>query len=330
VGDPTGRSETRSRLTHEKVKENAQTYLDQFFKIVDRERAEVAWNGDWFSKLTFTQVMELASRFTVARLLERDDFETRYREGRPISLHEFFYPIMQGYDSVMVRADVELGGTDQKFNLLMGRTLQEAHGQEPQAIITLPILEGLDGVQRMSKSLGNYVGIQESPREMFGKIMSIPDALIARYYLLCTDRGPGIDAEIRRRLSDPGVNPRDMKAELAGEIVSLYHSREAAQAASLEFDRMFRQGEAPDEMPLVEAVGEGEDLLLIKVLADHGLVKSRAEARRLVRQGAVKVDGERVVEEQRVLEAREEPYQVQVGRRTWARIRAREPHGTHR
>jgi tyrosyl-tRNA synthetase len=229
---------------------------------------------------------------------------------------------MQGYDSVMVRADVELGGTDQKFNLLMGRTLQEAHGQEPQAIITLPILEGLDGTQRMSKSLGNYVGIKEPPREMFGKLMSIPDALIARYYLLCTDRSPREQAEIRRRLDTPGTNPRDVKAELAREITALYHSPEAAEGASAEFDRMFREREAPDEMPLVEVAGEGEGLLLIKILADAGLVKSRAEARRLVRQGAVKVDGARIEEEQLALAPREEPYQVQVGRRTWARIRA--------
>ena len=249
VGDPSGRSDTRPKLTLDQVQSNAQSYMEQFFKVVDKSRAEVRWNGEWFSKMSFMEVMELASRFTVARMLERDDFEKRYRDGRPISIHEFFYPIMQGYDSVAIQADVELGGTDQKFNLLMGRTLQEVHGQEPQVIITNPILEGLDGVQRMSKSTGNYVGVDEPPREMFGKLMSIPDTLIVRYFELATTVGPDELQRVRERLAAPGTNPRDVKADLARCIIGMYHSAEDAENASAEFDRMFKQGAAPDDMP---------------------------------------------------------------------------------
>jgi tyrosyl-tRNA synthetase len=269
--------------------------------------------------MSFMDIMELASRFTVARMLERDDFEKRYRGGQPISIHEFFYPIMQGYDSVAVRADVELGGKEQKFNLLMGRTLQEAHGQEPQVIITTPILEGLDGVQRMSKSTGNYIGVDEPPREMFGKVMSIPDPMIERYFLLTTDADAAEREAVRKRL-DGGENPREVKAELARRIVATYHSPEAAGQASDEFDRMFRQGAAPDEMPEVRVKADGEDVGLLRALSEAGLVSSNGEARRLIRQRAVRVDGERVTDELRELPARPEPYQVQVGKRGWARI----------
>jgi len=320
VGDPTGRSATRPKLSLEQVRENAQTYLRQLFKVVDEARSEVRWNGEWFSKMSFMEIMELASRFTVARMLERDDFEKRYRANQPISIHEFFYPIMQGYDSVAVRADVELGGKEQKFNLLMGRTLQEAHGQEPQVIVTTPILEGLDGVQRMSKSTGNYIGVDEAPREMFGKVMSLPDTMIERYVLLATDADAGERHAVHERLAG-GENPRNVKADLARRIVALYHSPEAAVQASGEFDRMFRQGAAPDEMPEVTVRADGTGAGLLRALSEAGLVSSNGEARRLIRHRAVRLDGERVTDELLQLAPRPEPYQVQVGKRSWARIR---------
>jgi tyrosyl-tRNA synthetase len=319
VGDPTGRSETRPRLTHDQVRRNAETYLRQFFKVVDESRAEVRWNGEWFSKMTFMEIMGLASRFTVARMLERDDFEKRYRAGRPISIHEFFYPIMQGYDSVAVRADVELGGTDQKFNLLMGRALQEAHGQEPQVIITTPILEGVDGVMRMSKSTGNYIGVDEPPREMFGKVMSIPDALIHRYFLLATDAGTEELDAIRMRLAAKGTNPRDVKAELARRIVSMYHSAEAGDEASAEFDRMFRDGRPPDDMPTFVLSGGADGIGVVDALAACGLVKSKSDARRLIQANAVRVDAVRVEDEFGVLPPRPAAYEIRVGKRAWAR-----------
>jgi tyrosyl-tRNA synthetase len=320
VGDPTGRSATRPKLSLDQVRDNAQTYLRQLFKVVDESRSEVRWNGEWFSKLSFMDIMDLASRFTVARMLERDDFEKRYRGGQPISIHEFFYPIMQGYDSVAVRADVELGGKEQKFNLLMGRTLQEAHGQEPQVIVTTPILEGLDGVQRMSKSTGNYIGVDEPPREMFGKVMSLPDTMIERYFLLTTDADAAEREAVRKRLAG-GENPRNVKADLARRIVTIYHSPEAARRASDEFDRMFRQGAAPDEVPEVRVRADGGAVGLLRALSEAGLVSSNGEARRLIRQRAVRLDGERVTDELLELGPRPEPYQIQVGKRGWARVR---------
>jgi len=322
VGDPTGRNETRPRLTLEQVQENARTYLDQLFKILDRDRVEVRWNGEWFSRMNFMEIMALASRVTVARMLERDDFEKRYREGRPISIHEFFYPLMQGYDSVAVRADVELGGTEQKFNLLMGRSLQENEGQEPQVIITVPILEGLDGVQRMSKSLGNYVGVDDPPRDMFGKIMSIPDRLILRYFTLATDALPEELESIRERLEAPGTNPRDVKAELARRIVTIYHGSGEAVAAEGEFTRVFSSRGVPDEMPAFELEATPEGLSLLAMLGQDGagMVSSNGEARRRIREGAVRVDGEKVLDEMLLLPPRAEPYRVQVGKRAWARI----------
>src|SRR6185503_20141136 len=229
VGDPSGRNATRPRLSQDQVRENAQTYLRQLFKIVDESRAEVRWNSEWFAKMAFMEVMNLAGRVTVARMLERDDFEKRYKGGHPISLHEFFYPLMQGFDSVAVEADIEVGGTDQKFNLLMGRDMQSFHGQEQQVALTVPILEGTDGVQRMSKSTGNYVGVDEPPREMFGKIMSIPDAVLARWYALTTDTTPQELAQIRQTLAEKKTNPRDIKVGLAKRIIALYHSQGAAE-----------------------------------------------------------------------------------------------------
>jgi len=319
IGDPSGRSATRPRLSHDQVRDHARSYLKQFFKVVDESRSEVRWNGEWFSKMSFMEVMELASRFTVARMLERDDFEKRYERGEPISIHEFFYPIMQGYDSVAVRSDVEVGGTDQKFNLLMGRALQEANGQSPQAILTVPILEGIDGVQRMSKSTGNYIGIDESPREMFGKVMSIPDALILKFFLLATDAEPGEIKTIAGRLESE--NPRDVKAELGRRIVTMFHSAEDAEAASSEFDRMFRERGTPDAIPEFDLRPGERGAGLLDLSVETGLVASKGEARRLIRQNAVRVDGERIADESFVLLPRAEPYLLQLGKRRWARIR---------
>jgi tyrosyl-tRNA synthetase len=321
VGDPSGRSETRPRLSLDQVQANAKTYLEQFFKIVDESRSEVRWNGEWFKAMSFMEVMALAGRVTVARMLERDDFEKRYRDGHPISVHEFFYPLMQGYDSVAVQADVEVGGTDQKFNLLMGRTMQEHYGQEPQVILTVPILEGLDGVQRMSKSVGNYVGISEPPGEMYGKIMSLPDSMIERFYDLAARATRTELAEVKARLAEPGSNPRDVKAALAARLVSMYHSEAAARAASEEFDRVFRHKEAPAEMPEFALAAGNGGLGIVQALAGANLVQSNGEARRMIRQRAVRVDGERVEDEALELAPREEPYQLQVGRRAWARVR---------
>jgi tyrosyl-tRNA synthetase len=320
VGDPSGQNETRPRLTLDQVRENAKTYMEQFFKIVRKDRAEVRWNGEWFSKMTFMEIMALASRITVARMLERDDFEKRYKEGRPISVHEFFYPLMQGYDSVAVEADVEMGGTDQKFNLLMGRDIQQFHGQEPQVIVTVPILEGLDGVERMSKSKGNYIGVDEAPREMFGKVMSLPDASILNYFRLATDASVQELAAIRARLDDGNTNPRDVKAELGKRLVGMYHSAVAAEDAAGEFFRVFSEGGVPDAMPEVRLRAGDEGLLLVPALCEAGLVKSRGDARRMIRQRAVRVDGVRIEDEDHALAPRNTAYQVQVGRRSWARI----------
>ena len=321
VGDPSGRNATRPRLSQDQVRENAQTYLRQLFKIVDEAQAEVRWNSEWFSKMAFMEVMNLAGRVTVARMLERDDFEKRYRSGQPISLHEFFYPLMQGFDSVAIKADIEVGGTDQKFNLLMGRDMQAFHGLEPQVALTVPILEGTDGVQRMSKSTGNYVGIDEPPREMFGKIMSIPDAALERWYTLTTDVTPDELRRIRQDLSDKKVNPRDLKVGLAKRIISSYHSSAAADEAEAEFNRMFREGGTPDHIPEFAFKDGGDGLSVLALLTDSGLVGSRSDARRMVRQNAVRIDGERVEDESLVLGSRAQPYQIQVGKRSWASVK---------
>lgn len=326
VGDPSARSATRPRLTHEQVMENAGTYLDQFFRILERERTEVRQNGEWFSSMPFEAVMDLAARFTVARMLERDDFEKRFREQKPISIHEMFYPIMQGYDSVRIRSDVEIGATEQKFNLLMGRHLQQEFGQEPQVVLTLPILVGLDGVNRMSKSLGNYVGISEAPSMMFGKIMSLPDSQILHYYTLTTGLSPAELQRIAERLTAPGANPRDLKADLAQNVTARYHGAEAGRAAREEFDRVFREGGVPDDVPEIRLSSPDEGLWIVQLLADANLVGSRSEARRMVRQGAVSVDGVTVrSEDDRIPLNSTEGRLVRVGRRRFLRVLAGTP-----
>ena len=295
VGDPSGLSETRPRLSKDEVQGYADRLLDQFWAILDREATEVRYNSEWLEPMTMEDVLRMTSVTTVARMLERDDFAARYEQGQPISLMEFLYPLLQGMDSVAVRADVELGGTDQKFNLLMGRDLQRDHGQEPQVAFTMPLLEGLDGVRKMSQSLGNYVGITEPAEEMFGKLMSIPDGVIVRYLRLGTDLDPAEVAEVERGLADGSLHPNAEKRRMAREIVALYHGAEAARAAEERFDLVHRAHEIPPDVPEVEvppsSVRDGR-VWLPRLLAEAGLASSNAEARRLVEGGGVRLDGE--------------------------------------
>ena len=292
IGDPTGKSKARKPLTTEQVLENAKTYETQIFKILDRGKTEVKFNSEWLSKMTFEEVIKLAAKSTVARMLERDDFKKRYESNMSISLHEFFYPLMQGFDSVEIKADIEMGGTDQRFNVLMGRMLQKEFGQEPQSIIIMPLLEGLDGENKMSKSLGNYIGIDESATIMFEKAMSIPDGLIIKYFELVTDIHPDIIERIRKDLEEDNVNPRDVKISLAKEIVELYHGKEEAKLAEDRFRKVFQKGEIPDDIKTVE-VNSG-DFNLADIVLGNKLVPSKKEFRRLVEQGGVKVNGERI------------------------------------
>ncbi len=314
VGDPSGRSATRKVLTPEEIEENARTYRDQLSRILDPERTEVRFNSEWLGPMDFASVVTLASRYTVARIMERDDFERRFREGLPIGLHEVLYPLMQGYDSVALQSDVEMGGTDQKFNILVGRELQREYGQEPQVVFLMPILEGLDGVQKMSKSLGNYVGITETPTEMFLKLMQLPDALIRRYFELCTDVPlDQVDARLNTE------NPRDSKRWLAREIISLYHPREAAEQADAEWLRVVSAGEVPVDMP--EVLLDPQALSAADLLVAAGLAPSKREARRLVEQGALSLDGQVVADPTAALEIREGA-RLKVGKR-WRLLRLR-------
>ena len=296
IGDPTGKSETRKQLTEEQVLENAKTYKRQIFKVLDPDKTTLTFNSRWLAPLSFAQVIELSAKYTVARMLERDDFNKRFKENLPISVHEFFYPLMQGYDSVALEADVELGGTDQKFNLLMGRTLQREYGQEPQIAMMMPIIEGTDGVHKMSKSLGNYIGIDEQPCEMYGKTMSIPDELMVRYFELVTTVSLDEVKKIASGLEKGEMHPRDVKMRLAREIVSIYHGHEAASQAEAEFKRVFQQHDLPDAIPTFNV---NEDILedglvwLPKLMQLSGLCASTSEARRLIQQGGVRIDGEK-------------------------------------
>jgi tyrosyl-tRNA synthetase len=321
VGDPTGKSETRKQLTHEQVRENAKTYAEQAFKILDPEKTEILYNSTWLAPLTFSDVIRLASKITVARMLEREDFHKRYTNNQPISLHEFFYPLMQGYDSVAMRADIELGGTDQKFNLLMGRMLQEEDGQEPQVCIMMPILEGTDGVQKMSKSLGNYIGINEDPANMYGKTMSIPDELMVRYFELVTDVSIDDLNRIRAGLADGSLHPRDTKMRLAREIVKKYHGEQAALQAEEHFKTVFQQRALPEEMP--EAAFPPGQVWIVKLLADTGLVPSNGEARRMIQGGAVKINGEKVSDTNAQIQLTDGMV-LQAGKRKFVRIRVSE------
>ncbi|ASS65860.1 MULTISPECIES: tyrosine--tRNA ligase [unclassified Paenibacillus] len=323
IGDPSGKSETRKALSEEDVRHNAQTYKNQIFKVLDPERTTVCFNSEWLSPLTFNEVIGLAAKSTVARMLERDDFTKRYRSNLPISIHEFFYPLMQGYDSVALETDIELGGTDQKFNLLMGRSLQKEYGKRQQTAITMPILEGLDGVQKMSKSLGNYIGIQEEPEQIFGKAMSMPDGLMPKYFELATDLDSDRLAAVASGLEDGTLHPRDAKLMLAHALVRLFHGLEAADFAESRFRAVFSEGALPDDIE--EAVlhaAELEDgkIRLVKLLTVLDLLPSGSEARRSVQQGAVKLNGAKLEDVSAVVEPREGDV-LQAGKRRMARIR---------
>lgn len=319
IGDPTGKNETRKPLTREEVEANAQTYRDQVFRILDPDRTTIAFNSEWLRKLGSEGVIRLAARHTVARMLERDDFARRYRSGHPIAIHEFLYPLLQGYDSVALAADIELGGTDQKFNLLVGRQMQQVMGQRPQCILTTPILEGLDGVQKMSKSLGNYVGLNDPPREMFGKIMSISDELMWRYYDLLSFRPLTEIADLRKAVLT-GLNPRDVKMDLAIEIADRFHGRGSGRQAQQAFIEQFSRGGVPDNVSEVLVQCDADGVTLPRVLRQAGLVGSNAEAVRLISQRAVRVDRQRV--EDRSVKLRPgASYLLQVGPRRFARVR---------
>ncbi len=302
VGDPSGRSATRPKLSYDEVMSHAETYLSQFFAILDKSKTEVRMNGEWFRKMNFADIMELAGKFTVARLLERDDFSKRFGEGTPISIHELFYPLMQGYDSVAIKADIEIGGTDQKFNLLCGRTIQEAYGIEPQCILTMPLLIGLDGEKKMSKSTGNYIGIDEPPREIFGKAMSIPDNLIYTYFELATEVPARRLAEIKATLEDPKTNPMGLKKELAETLVDMYHPAGSGKEAREEFERIFSKGQLPDEIPQISSAQlkaqeiDPNKIYLVHLMTRNDLAKSNSEARKLIQAGGVSIDNEKVTE----------------------------------
>ena len=317
IGDPTGKSVTRPPLTEEQVITNAKTYQEQIFKVLDPEKTEVRFNSEWLSKLDFADVLKLASKYTVARMLERDDFHKRYTEGRPISIHEFMYPLMQGYDSIALKADVEFGGTDQTFNLLMGRHLQGEEGMPEQTIITMPILEGLDGVQKMSKSLGNYIGISEAPSEMYGKAMSIPDELMMRYFMLVTDMSIEEQEQLSKDLESGAAHPRDVKMKLAHTIVRLYHGEEAANFGQDEFVRVFQKHAMPTDIPEYKVAITEEPVFVPQLLSDAGLTASNGEARRSIKAGAFKIDGEKCNEEHVVLK---DGMVLQVGKRKFIKI----------
>ena len=318
IGDPSGKNVTRKPLSRDEVIENAETYETQIFKILDPEKTLVMFNSSWMNKMDAADLIQLAARHTVARMLERDDFSKRYSSGQPIAIHEFIYPLVQGYDSVALKADVELGGTDQKFNLLVGRQLQEAYGQTPQVVLTMPILEGLDGVQKMSKSLNNYIGIAELPDDMFGKLMSISDELMWRYFELLSYRSLAEIGKLRREM-DEGRNPRDIKFELGRELVARFHSQGDADRARDNFIARFQKGALPQDMPEVSLAAGGEGIPIANVLKDAGLTPSTSEALRMIRQGAVRIDGERVSDPKLLLMAGTSCI-CQVGKRRFAQV----------
>ena len=319
IGDPSGKNSTRPPLSEDEIAANASTYKSQIFKILDPARTRIDFNSRWMTEMGAAGIIKLAAQHTVARMLERDDFNKRYNSNQPISIHEFLYPLVQGYDSVALKADVELGGTDQKFNLLVGRQLQQSWGQAPQLVMTTPLLEGLDGVQKMSKSLGNYIGITDTPGEMFGKLMSITDELMWRYFELLSFRPLDDIGELKTAVAD-GKNPRDVKFELAQEIVGRFHDSAAAERAKAEFIARFQKGAMPEEIPEVSVRGADGKLGIAHLLREAGLVASNTEAFRMIKQGAVKIDGERV--DDRSLEIAAGTAQVyQVGKRKFARVR---------
>jgi len=319
IGDPTGKNATRPPLTREQIAENAKTYQAQVFKILDPARTEVAFNSTWMDKLTSVDMIRLAAKYNVARMLERDDFGKRYRSGQSIAIHEFLYPLVQGYDSVALKSDLELGGTDQKFNLLVGRELQKDYGQSSQCILTMPLLEGLDGVNKMSKSLGNYIGITESPEQIFGKLMSISDELMWRYLELLSFESLTRIGKWKEEVA-AGRNPRDIKVTLAQEIVTRFHDSAAAVKALADFEARFKQGQVPDDIEDRTILTSGEPILFYQVLKQAGLTASTSEAMRMIDQGGVKLDGVKVIDKDFKL-PKGGPYVIQVGKRKFARVR---------
>ncbi len=320
IGDPTGKNITRKPLTKEEVMENAQTYQDQVFKILDPDKTQVVFNSSWMEKLSSAELIQLAAKHTVARMLERDDFNKRYKGGQPIAIHEFLYPLIQGYDSVQMQADVELGGTDQKFNLLVGRQLQEIYGQSPQVVMTMPILEGLDGVQKMSKSLNNYIGIADKPDEMFGKIMSVSDELMWRYFELLSFQ-PLTTIEQWRDNCKNGENPRDYKVKLAMEIVERFYSLSLAEKSLEQFEARFKKGSMPDDIAEIEIIVSEKGMQITSVLKEADLTKSTSEAIRMIKQGAVKIDGEKVSDPKTIVTMGTK-HIYQVGKRKFSKISA--------
>ncbi len=319
VGDPSGRSETRPQLTSDEIKKNAQTYQEQFFRVVDESKTEVHFNGEWFSRMSFQELMRLAANFTVARMLERDDFSKRYKEQIPISIHELFYPLMQAYDSVMIKADVEIGATEQKFNLLTGRQIQEVYGQKPQVILTMPVLVGTDGEQRMSKSLGNYIGVAEPAGEMFGKIMSIPDEQIYNYFELVTDVEIDELIQIKKELEERQINPMVLKKRLGKEVVRMYHSQKEAKGACQEFERVFSKKELPENIPEKHLEHNQAKMWIGHFLVKAGCANSTSEIRRLIKQGGLYIDNRRIDDENLKISVAGEKL-VRLGKRRFFRI----------
>jgi len=321
IGDPTGKSVARKQLTDVEVKRNAQTYFEQFGKVIDKEKVELHYNSKWLSSLNLEDVIHLSSKITVARLIERNDFSNRLSTGKPVSLHEFFYPLMQGYDSIALESDVELGGTDQQFNVLMGRHLQEHYKQEKQVVILLPLLEGLDGVDKMSKSKHNYIGIDEDPNQMFGKTMSIPDELIIKYFNLITDLSLDEKTKMEKELIQGTLHPRDAKIRLGKTIVSMYHGKEAAVQAENNFKEVFQKGALPDDIPEIQWTGESR-ISIIDLLVEINLHGSKSEARRMIQNGGIRINSEKVLDMQLEVEI-EDGLIVQVGKRKYKKLRIR-------
>ena len=320
IGDPTGRSETRKNLTSEEVKNNAKTYLKQVFKILDSEKTIVAYNSEWMGKFTSVNMIELAAHYTVARMLERDDFQKRLAKNLPVSIHELMYPLIQGYDSVALKSDVELGGTDQKFNLLVGRDLQRAYGQKPQIVLTMPLLEGTDGVQKMSKSLGNSIGVFDSPNEMFGKVMSISDDLMWRYYELLSQVSTDELRLMQEKAKSGALNPKNAKMQLAKELVTLYHTPELAEAASSEFENVFKKKNLPEDIPVITGWGS-EKRNICNILLENMLTDSTSAARRLIQQGSVSVNGEKISDVNQEFPGNQE-FMIKVGKKRYLKIEA--------
>jgi len=319
IGDPTGKSDTRPPLTPEDVKRNAETYKEQVFKILDPDKTKVVFNSSWLGQLTSFEMIRLASELTVARMLERDDFKKRFESNRPISIHEFLYPLIQGYDSVAMKADVELGGTDQLFNLLMGRDLQRSRGQEPQVVLTMPLLEGLDGINKMSKSLGNYIGISEPANSIFGKIMSISDDLMFRYYELLSDLPMEEIGLLKGQIAGGQLHPKAVKVQLAKELVARFHNQDAAEDAERNFEQIFARHEMPDEIEEVEVVVSEDEIWVPKLLLDAGLVKSTSDGRRMIQQHAVSIEGEKVSDINAVVRAHG-TLLLKVGKRRFCKV----------